>query len=85
MTDRRKGPRPFAIDFHAHVMVPEVYAVAQANSVFARALLDAPTEEMKRLIATDPRVALAFRTIVDLPPEAIMKIAKRYQGGPKKK
>jgi transcriptional regulator with XRE-family HTH domain len=38
-----------------------------------------PTEEMKKLIAANPRYALAFRTVVDrkVSPEDLLKLAKR--------
>ncbi len=49
MTGLQNGRRPLAIDFHAHLVVPEVYAVTQEHSIFARALLAAgSSEEMKR-------------------------------------
>lgn len=34
------APRPFAIDVHAHVIVPSVYAVTKPHSLFARAESD---------------------------------------------
>lgn len=48
----------------------------------------APVEEMKRLTATDPRYAFAFRTVIDraVSPEDLIKLAKNSPGdGTKKK
>lgn len=36
-----------------------------------------PTEQMKRKIAKDPRIAMAFRTIADLPVEELLKLGNR--------
>jgi len=45
-----------------------------------------PIEEMKRLSATDPRYAVAFRTMIDRKPSAeeLLKLAERLRA-PKKK
>jgi len=41
-----------------------------------------PTEEMKKLIAANPRYALAFRTVVDrkVSPEDLLSLAKKRRG-----
>lgn len=41
-----------------------------------------PTEEMKKLIASNPRYALAFRTVVDrkVSPEDLLALVKRRHG-----
>jgi transcriptional regulator with XRE-family HTH domain len=44
-----------------------------------------PVEEMKRRAADDPRLTLAFRTLVDLPPEQLLKIAARERQAKKPK
>jgi transcriptional regulator with XRE-family HTH domain len=46
-----------------------------------------PTEEMRRLIAYDPRYALAFRTVMDkaVSPEALIKLAGKQRGSVRKK
>ncbi len=36
-----------------------------------------PIEEMKRRAAENPALGVAFRTIVDLPPEKLLKIAQQ--------
>ena len=41
--------RPCAIDFHAHVIVPEVYAVAAQHNIFSELPTDGGvTDEMRR-------------------------------------
>ncbi|MBI4090739.1 MAG: helix-turn-helix transcriptional regulator [Candidatus Komeilibacteria bacterium] len=42
-----------------------------------------PIEEIKRITASDPRYALAFRTVIDhgVSPERLLELAKRTQEG----
>jgi hypothetical protein len=56
MTERPSGrARPRAIDFHAHVIVPEVYAVAAQHNVFSELPSDpGVTDEMQRNIRSGP-------------------------------
>src|SRR6476660_10129414 len=49
--DGRRRARPRAIDFHAHVIVPEVYAVAAEHNVFSELPTDpGVTDEMRSQI-----------------------------------
>lgn len=44
-----------------------------------------PVEEMKRRTAENPALGVAFRTIVELPPEQLLKIAQQAAKKPKDK
>src|SRR5258705_1454359 len=61
MTGRSSGrARPRAIDFHAHVIVPEVYAVAAQHNVFSELPTDpGVTDEMRRNIKERAATVLA--------------------------
>jgi len=61
MTGRSSGrARPGAIDFHAHVIVPEVYAVAAQHNVFSELPTDpGVTDEMRRNIKERAATVLA--------------------------
>jgi aminocarboxymuconate-semialdehyde decarboxylase len=49
--DRGGRARPYTIDFHAHVIVPEVYAVAAEHNIFSELPTDpGVTDEMRSLI-----------------------------------
>jgi aminocarboxymuconate-semialdehyde decarboxylase len=49
--DRGGRARPYAIDFHAHVIVPEVYAVAAEHNIFSELPTDpGVTDEMRSQI-----------------------------------
>jgi aminocarboxymuconate-semialdehyde decarboxylase len=48
MTSNSSQPRPRAIDFHAHIIVPEVYAVAAEHNIFSELPTDpGVTDEMR--------------------------------------
>jgi aminocarboxymuconate-semialdehyde decarboxylase len=50
--ERMSTPRQPVIDFHAHVVVPEVYAVTKAHSLFSRAIEEpGVSEELKQATA----------------------------------
>jgi aminocarboxymuconate-semialdehyde decarboxylase len=52
--------RPRAIDFHAHVIVPEVYAVAAEHNIFSEPPTDpGVTDEMRSTIKERARTVLA--------------------------
>ena len=61
MTGSSSGrARPGAIDFHAHVIVPEVYAVAAQHNVFSELPTDpGVTDEMRRNIKERAATVLA--------------------------
>src|SRR6478735_12475004 len=61
MTGRSSGrARPGAIDFHAHVIVPEVYAVAAQHNVFSELPVDpGVTDEMRSQIKGRAGMVLA--------------------------
>ena len=44
-----------------------------------------PVEEMKRRAAKNPALSMAFRTIVDLPPDQLLKIAQEVAKKSKEK
>lgn len=49
MTDKKDEPRPLAIDIHAHLLVPEVYAVTAAHSLFHKMIANSSgSEEVRR-------------------------------------
>ena len=49
MTDKHDESRPLAIDIHAHLLVPEVYAVTAAHSLFHKMITNSSgSEEVRR-------------------------------------
>jgi aminocarboxymuconate-semialdehyde decarboxylase len=58
--DRGRRARPHAIDFHAHVIAPEVYAVAAEHNIFSELPADAGvTNEMRNRIKDRAGTVLA--------------------------
>src|SRR3979411_238472 len=65
MTSNSSRMRPRAIDFHAHIIVPEVYAVAAEHNVFSELPTDlGVTDEMRSKIKE--RAALVLSRMSDL-------------------
>ena len=66
MTSNSPGrERPRAIDFHAHVIVPEVYAVAAEHNIFAELPSDpGVTDQMRGAI--EDRAALVLERMSDI-------------------
>jgi aminocarboxymuconate-semialdehyde decarboxylase len=65
MTSNSSRMRPRAIDFHAHIIVPEVYAVAAEHNVFSELPTDAGvTDEMRGKIKE--RAVLVLSRMSDL-------------------
>jgi aminocarboxymuconate-semialdehyde decarboxylase len=65
MTSDSSRMRPRAIDFHAHIIVPEVYAVAAEHNVFSELPTDpGVTDEMRGKIKE--RAALVLSRMSDL-------------------
>src|SRR5262249_31109265 len=57
--------RPRAIDFHAHIIVPEVYALAAQHNIFSELPTD-PGVTDHRLGSSKPRAATVLARMSDL-------------------
>lgn len=64
-TDPVPAPRPFAIDVHAHVIVPSVYDVTKPHSLFARAEAD-PSLSAEQRAAVVARNGDVVRRMADV-------------------
>jgi len=62
--NQHKPPR-VTIDFHAHLMVPEVYAVTSAHSLFVKSFADPATSEAAKINA-EQRIAYVVRSMSEV-------------------